>query len=323
MKRSVAMAAYNGEAYLEEQLDSIRNQSLPVDEVVVTDDNSKDGTWAVLEAYQARYPDFPLRIYRNEKNLGYRKNFKRAVSLCSGDLIFLCDQDDAWLPEKVETMCGILDRDPAILVLASSFSLMDGEGHAFELKRRHGWCNQNLYHRVVEEDALVRVFTEHLLIHNFCQGCAQVMRRQIADRFLETFSAELPHDWSVNLIASEQSGLYFYNHPLFRYRIHANNALGLAPQVPWKERLSVQYRTIDARQCRAVLRELKRLSPAICETNPEVRKEEAFIEKYVDAVVHRRFFRLIMMGANPRYQEIKSRKAWAADVVCSLLPFIK
>ena len=319
MKISVAMAAYNGAPYIEEQLDSIRMQTVPVDEVHVVDDRSPDETYEVLQNYQKKHPDFPLQIYRNEKNLGYRKNFRAAVSHCTGDLVFLCDQDDAWLPEKVETMVGILNRDPAILVLASSFTLMDGEGNSFEIKRRHGWSNQNLYHRVVEPDALVRVMTEHLLVHNFCQGCAQVMRREIADRFTETFTAELPHDWYINLIASEKSGLYFYNHPLFRYRIHGGNALGLVPQVSLKEKFSVQYRTADARQNRAVMRELKQISPDICETNPEVRKEETFMEKYVHAVTHHNFLRIFLFGANPRYQEIKSRKAWVVDVICTML----
>ena len=318
MKISVAMAAYKGAAYIEEQLDSIRTQSLPADEVIVVDDRSPDNTLEVLQNYQKKYPGFPLQVYQNEKNLGYRKNFREAVSHCTGDYVFLCDQDDAWLPEKIETMCGMLERDPAILVLASSFTLMDGDGNSFEIKKRHGWSNQNLYNRVVEPDAVVRVKTEHLLIHNFCQGCAQVMRKEIADRFVETFTAELPHDWSINLIASEKSGLYFYNHPLFRYRIHGGNALGLVPQVPLKEKISVQYRTVDARQNRAVMRELKRINPDICETNPEVRKEEAFMEKYVRAVTHHNFLYIFLLGANSRYQQIKSRKAWVVDVICSL-----
>ena len=319
MKISVAMAAYKGARYIEEQLDSIRMQTLSADEVIVVDDRSPDHTFEILQMYQKQYPEFPLQIFRNEKNLGYRKNFHEAVSHCTGEVVFLCDQDDAWLPEKVETMVGILERDPAILVLASSFTLMDGEGNSFEIQKRHGWSNQNLYHRVVASDALVRVMTEHLLIHNFCQGCAQVMRKEIADRFVKTFTAELPHDWSINLIASEKSGLYFYNHPLFRYRIHGGNALGLVPQVPLKEKFSVQYRTVDARQNRAVMRELKRISPDICETSPEVRKEEAFMENYINAVTHHNFLRIFFYGANPRYQEIKSRKAWLVDVVCTML----
>ena len=318
MKISVAMAAYNGESYIRAQLDSIRCQHLPVDEVIVTDDRSTDGTVETIRSWQRDYPDFPLQLHLNEENLGYRKNFHKAVSLCSGDLIFLCDQDDEWLPEKTEVMCGMLERDPAILVLASSFTLIDGSGTPFELKRRHGWSNQNLYHRVVEPDALVRVPTEHLLIHNFCQGCAQVIRRSIADRFIETFTAELPHDWSINLIASEKFGLFFYNHPLFRYRIHGKNALGLAPQVSTREKLRVQYRTADARQNRAVMRELKRISPDICEVNAEVRKEEAFMEKYIHALQHNAFLKIFFMGADPRYQEIKSRKAWVIDVLCAL-----
>ena len=85
MKISVAMAAYNGAPFIEEQLDSIRLQKLHADEVIVVDDRSPDNTLEVLKNYRHKYPDFPLQIFQNEKNLGYRKNFREAVSHCTGD----------------------------------------------------------------------------------------------------------------------------------------------------------------------------------------------------------------------------------------------
>lgn len=103
MKISIAMATYNGSRYLPEQLDSFLRQSRQPDELVVCDDCSRDGTIAILTDFQKRAP-FPVFISRNEKNLGFIKNFEQALSLCTGDIIFLSDQDDVWLENKLETI---------------------------------------------------------------------------------------------------------------------------------------------------------------------------------------------------------------------------
>lgn len=100
---SVAIATFNGAEYLPPQLDSILAQSVAVDEIVICDDNSADGTVSILENYQKEHPG-KFRIFRNPQNLGCAGNFEKALSLCSGDIIFLADQDDVWLADKVEKM---------------------------------------------------------------------------------------------------------------------------------------------------------------------------------------------------------------------------
>lgn len=103
MKISVAMATYNGERFLGEQLESLAAQSRPPDELVVSDDCSSDRTQAVVEEF-ARSAPFRVVIFRNDKTLGYADNFLRAAQLCKGDWISFCDQDDVWLPEKLATI---------------------------------------------------------------------------------------------------------------------------------------------------------------------------------------------------------------------------
>ena len=88
---SVAMASYNGQDYIVKQLDSIRCQTKPVDQCIIVDECSTDETVTIIENYQKEHPDLPICLYRNEQNLGYRRNFKKAVSLTNGDYIFLCD----------------------------------------------------------------------------------------------------------------------------------------------------------------------------------------------------------------------------------------
>ena len=101
MKISVALCTYNGEKFLKKQIDSILSQTIKVDEIVVCDDRSQDGTHDILNGYQSQYPDV-FRVFINDENLRSVKNFEKAISKCTGDLIFLSDQDDIWIPEKVE-----------------------------------------------------------------------------------------------------------------------------------------------------------------------------------------------------------------------------
>ncbi len=100
---STAIATCNGAEFLPRQLDSILEQSRMVDEIVVCDDNSTDGTLEILQSYQQKYPEL-FKIFSNEKNLGCSGNFEKALSLCSGDIIFIADQDDVWSKDKVEKM---------------------------------------------------------------------------------------------------------------------------------------------------------------------------------------------------------------------------
>ena len=94
------MAAFNGSKYITEQLNSFAAQTRLPDEVVVCDDLSSDNTFEILDIFSRTAP-FKMILVRNKENLGYTKNFEKALSICSGDLIFLSDQDDIWYPNKI------------------------------------------------------------------------------------------------------------------------------------------------------------------------------------------------------------------------------
>ena len=111
---SVVMAAYNGERFLQEQLDSIAAQTLPPAELVVHDDASTDATWDILEAFRDRAP-FPVHLHRSERNLGYREAFFAAALRAQGEWLALCDQDDVWLPHKLETVARYAAPDVALI----------------------------------------------------------------------------------------------------------------------------------------------------------------------------------------------------------------
>lgn len=124
LKVSVAMCTLNGAAFVEAQLESILAQSRSPDEVVLCDDGSSDGTVEIAAKIAQKHPD-KIRIVRNEQTLGYCRNFDSAVRRVTGDIIFLCDQDDVWFPDKVETMLRRFAEDPKVVLVYSDAVLTD------------------------------------------------------------------------------------------------------------------------------------------------------------------------------------------------------
>ncbi|HCI53564.1 MAG TPA: glycosyltransferase family 2 protein [Gallionella sp.] len=124
MKISIALATYNGGKYLQEQLDSFSKQSRVPDELVVCDDGSIDNTLDILRKFENQAP-FTVRIFENPQNLGYVQNFAKAMSLCSGDIIFLSDQDDVWYPNKLDVVVRYFQSYPGCLLVANDSDLAD------------------------------------------------------------------------------------------------------------------------------------------------------------------------------------------------------
>lgn len=121
---SVAMAVYNGETYLPEQLDSILAQLAPADEIVVSYDKSKDGTWELLQDYQRRFPQ--IRVVQNQTP-GINGNFNNAIAHCNCDIIFICDQDDRWAENKRQSVLETFEKTGADMVIHNGVHI-DAEG---------------------------------------------------------------------------------------------------------------------------------------------------------------------------------------------------
>lgn len=115
-KFSVAIATYNGEKYIEEQLESILSQTVSVDEIIVADDCSTDETVRIVE--KTLIPSgISFEIIRQSENRGYTQNFYTAIDKCTGELILIADQDDVWLPHKVETVSNFIENHPETGIL--------------------------------------------------------------------------------------------------------------------------------------------------------------------------------------------------------------
>ena len=121
---SVAICTYNGEQFIESQLESICSQNYPVDEIVICDDGSTDKT--VQKANDFLKEHFQeYRIIENQQNLGFRKNFEKAIGITQGEIIFLCDQDDVWKKDKVEKMVEAFQVNNKCLMVFSDAELVD------------------------------------------------------------------------------------------------------------------------------------------------------------------------------------------------------
>ena len=225
MKISLVMAVYNGEKYLFGQLDSLRNQTRKIDEVIIVDDCSKDKSGEIINNYIEKFNLTHWKYILNKNNIGYKKNFKKGLANTSGDIIFLCDQDDIWYNNKIEIMSDIM-RSKNILTLASSFNFINKEGKIFKVKTKYGSSNNNLLKMKVDNE-LTEINLNILLKTNFSQGCTMALKKQIKKEFLDYSENLYPHDWEINLLAAIHHGCYYLDKKLVYYRIHDDNTIGL------------------------------------------------------------------------------------------------
>src|SRR4051794_34105932 len=127
MRISVVLTTYNGSRFLREQLESVVAQTRPPDELVARDDGSDDETPAILEEFADR-AHFPVRLELGTSRLGSTPSFERALGLCTGDVVALCDQDDVWRRDKLEVLHRVFSERPHVGVVFSNAALIDEHG---------------------------------------------------------------------------------------------------------------------------------------------------------------------------------------------------
>lgn len=219
-RTSIAMCTFNGGRYLSQQLESIANQTLLPCELVVCDDHSTDETISILKQFQAQAP-FPVLIIQNALRLGSTRNFDQAVGLCRGEFIALCDQDDRWLPEKLERLTTALIENPFLGGLFSDADLIDGNGQPVgtRLFERHNFT-------AAKQRNFVACPTATLLKHDIVTGATLVFRASIR-RYCSPFPASWVHDGWLAWMITLHSRLNLIPEPLVEYRVHAGQQLGV------------------------------------------------------------------------------------------------
>ncbi len=234
---SCALTTWNSNAYLEKQLDSLQNQTLPFDEVIIVDDASTNDTYNRLQTYIEKNHLSHWKVIEHAANQGFIAAFQDALKAASGDLIFLCDHDDLWYPDKVQIMAQQFDLRPNLQVLACSFDLIDGNDQqiADKVSMRRG--NHNLIRKPVVHGGFTPMNFEDLTAYNFAPGCTLALKKEVKDQYLsQAQDLDLPHDWAISVIGALTGQLGYLDLPLIGYRQHGANTLGLSRRSQYEAR---------------------------------------------------------------------------------------
>ncbi len=218
---SIAMATYNGERFLQEQLDSLAMQTVLPDELVVCDDASTDGTVRILRAFAETAP-FPVRIVENQENIGVFKNFEQVVTLCEKDIIFFCDQDDVWRPEKIEKVMSVFEAEPEVGMVFHDLKDVDQDLNSLPVNFG-SWRVRNTGYDFSDLPSAFRTEVIVPILWNLAgswHGCAMAYRRKWTPIMLPFVGY---HDrWILNFLACFTKSR-FLSEKLICYRHHANN----------------------------------------------------------------------------------------------------
>ena len=231
---SILLATFNGESFLRDQLDSLLNQTYTDWKLFIHDDGSTDGSMAILNEYQHKYPS-KIFIILDSKTFGSAKNnFFHLLDTVESDLYFFCDQDDYWFPDKLEIMIDsfypFINSSLPVLIYSDAV-ISDSK------------LNQ------ISPSLLTFQRTRHLSLflrrslpfRNTITGCTMCINHNA--KLLSLFSTQyaVMHDWWIALIVSINNGIFiFHDVPLLHYRQHENNTIG-ASNNHWSKAVSFRF----------------------------------------------------------------------------------
>lgn len=218
------MCTCNGSRFVADQLETIAAQTRPPCELIVCDDDSTDATIQIVESFAKRAP-FPVRLARNGRRLGSTKNFEKAICLCRGDLIALCDQDDLWGTTKLQSMAQILENEPELGGIFSDASLVDERTQPL----RGSLWRQSRFHTGLQAAINDRQSAPlQLMEKNYVTGAALMFRSRFVPH-LVPIAPEWVHDAWIALLLAAEAGLRALPEPLMSYRLHDEQQIGIRP----------------------------------------------------------------------------------------------
>ena len=239
-KIDILLATYNGEKYIREQIESILNQTYKNINLIISDDNSKDGTREILKEYEKK--DDRVKLYFQEKNLGYIKNFEFLLKKVGNDYYMLSDQDDVWLQQKVEKTMETLEKENADLVFGdlevvneNLKTIYPSFGDFMLLNRKIKKCI-NSY--------------EVNYLYNCVTGCTMLSKKEYIKKILPipSESKYIVHDHWIGIMVALNGKLAYMPEKYIKYRQHGNNQIGT-------EKISHKFKKLD--QVRELFIEVK------------------------------------------------------------------
>jgi glycosyltransferase involved in cell wall biosynthesis len=220
---SVAMCTFNGERFLQAQLESIRRQSRLPDELLICDDRSSDRGQEIVDDFSRQAP-FPVRFFLNETNLRSTRNFEKAIGLCRGSLVALADQDDVWYEHKLDKIEKTFLRSDSVVAVFSDADLIDRDSHplgsrlwptfSFDLAKQKKFADGNA----------LGVLMKHPVV----TGATMAFRREFFDP-MTPFPAKEIHDQWMSFLLAATGRFEIIPEPLMQYRRHEKQQLGPGP----------------------------------------------------------------------------------------------
>jgi glycosyltransferase involved in cell wall biosynthesis len=207
MKISIVVTTYNGEKYIKEQIDSFLSQTLSPDEIIITDDCSSDKTIKIVEKYKENYSD-KIKIFQNQYNLGFTKNFQEGIKKSSGDIIFLSDQDDLWYENKIEIVVKKFNSNPNVDLIIHDADLV----------------NENL--KFTNYSVLSQVISGFNNTDVFITGALTAFKKNLVKYFLPFPKNLVGHDGFIHFVSKNLNTRIVINDKLQMIRRHADNTSG-------------------------------------------------------------------------------------------------
>lgn len=213
---TVIISTYNGEKYIEEQLESIRNQTKLPSRVIISDDCSTDKTVLIIRNYITRY-NLNWELIENKNNVGWCANFYRLIELCNTKYVFFCDQDDIWDINKIKIMEDKMNNNENIEVLCSNYTLFYSTNDASRVLEK-------TTKKLKMNGSLDKVKLTKKNFYIRRPGCTFCIRDSIINKAINYFSDDLPHDALFWRLAILNNSLFIINSSLINWRRHSNNA---------------------------------------------------------------------------------------------------
>ena len=199
------MTTYNGSRFLQKQLESIINQTYTNLEIIIVDDNSTDATWKILQEYSLK--DQRLKLFKNDTNIGFIKNFEKAIKLCSGEYIALSDQDDIWKLNKIELFLNEIKNNVLIYSDAILVDQNDNELNRQLIRPSSKLCNG--------------LCNKAFLLVNFLSGNTLMFKKELV-KYILPLPEAIFHDRWIGFVASTLGSITYTDEALTYYRRYAD-----------------------------------------------------------------------------------------------------
>lgn len=216
MEIAVVLSTFNGEKYIEEQLDSIYSQTIKPDYVLISDDSSTDNTCNIIETFIEKRSLSGWKLIKNDKNVGWKRNFYDLLNAIDSDYVFLCDQDDIWINNKIETMVQVMRENSQIGLLATNYIPKYETKNALKI-------SNNILKTMKKDNSIEKINISPNFTSVLRPGCTYCISGNLNNIFKKYPFNDDAHDLVLWCLAILTDGLYIYHNPKIIFRRHSSN----------------------------------------------------------------------------------------------------